>query len=410
MTENHGGSSKRSAPKTRGNNKIIKATCGAVLLLVVFAAGIGVGNGRITVPGGHSAVNSQLPATLDYSSVNKVYQSLKANYDGKLTESQLLDGLKHGLAESTNDPYTTYFTSAEAQSFKDGLNNTFSGIGAELGQDDHKNIQVISPISGMPAEKAGIKAGDLIATINGKATTGMTVDDAVNLIRGKAGTQVKLQIVRDNNEQDITITRQDIQLPSVKHKVLDNNIGYIQISTFADDTPTLITQAANDLKKANVKGIVLDLRDNPGGEVTSAVAVSSEWLPGGSTIMEEKQGNTVLQTYQSTGVATLHDIPTVVLVNGGSASASEITAAALHDNKQATVMGEKSYGKGVVQQLIDFNDGSQLKVTVASWYRPNGKNINHLGITPDTTVKISDDDAKAGNDTQLKAAEDYLNK
>jgi carboxyl-terminal processing protease len=239
----------------------------------------------------------------------------------------------------------------------------------------------------------------------------MSVDEAVSRIRGKAGTKVTLQIVRDKSQAlTITITRQDITLPSVKSKILDGNIGYLQISTFANDTPGLAQKAAADFQSKHVKGVILDLRDNPGGYLPAAVDVSSLWLPKGQTILKEKRGTTVTNTYEADGDDTLHGIPTVVLVNGGSASASEITAGALLDNDAAYLIGEKTYGKGVVQQLINFRDGSQLKVTVASWYRPDGQNINKKGISPNQTVKISDADAKAGKDTQLQAAQTYLNK
>jgi carboxyl-terminal processing protease len=380
----------------------------AIVLLVVFGLGVNTGNGRIRF-GSHGGSTS-LPATLNYSSVNDVYNSLRQNYNGKLTEQQVLDGLKHGLAEATNDPYTTYFTAKEAQQFTDSINSTFSGIGAELTQDTDKNILVQSPIAGFPAEKAGLKAQDIIVSINGTSTQGMTVDQAVTKIRGAKGTTVKLGIVRDNTDiQIISIVRDDIQVPSVTSKILDGNIGYMQISSFANDTSDLAKKVATDFKSKNVKGIILDMRNDPGGYLDSAVDVSSLWVKEGSLVVNEK-GTSDNKQYSAKGGNILNGIPTVVLVNGGSASASEITAGALHDTKNATIIGEKSFGKGVVQQLINFPDGSQLKVTVASWYRPNGQNIQHKGITPDQIVKLTDDDAKAKNDTQLTAAEAYLNK
>jgi carboxyl-terminal processing protease len=321
----------------------------------------------------------------------------------------MLDGLKHGLAEATDDPYTEYFTPSEAKEFRSQLNNSFSGIGAELGQDKDKNIIVISPINGFPADKAGLRAQDIIVSINGQSTQGMSVDEAVSKVRGPKGTDVKLGIVRGADSVTLTITRQNIQLPSVTTKVLDNNIGYMQISSFSSDTDELVQKAADDFTNQHVKGIILDLRNDPGGLLDAAVSVSSEWLPKGKLIVEERGTNGTDRHFAS-GHNELFGIPTVVLVNSGSASAAEITAGALHDNKAATLIGEKSYGKGVVQQLVNFPDGSELKVTVASWYRPNGQNINHKGITPDQIVKISDDDAKAGTDTQLTAAQAYLNK
>jgi carboxyl-terminal processing protease len=380
-----------------------------LIIVAVFLAGQAIGDGRLSVnwPWVTQPVANGLPAKLDYSTVNQVYQSLKDNYDGQLTETQLLNGLKHGLATATNDPYTEYFTPSEAKDFNNELNNAFSGVGAELGADSGGNLQIIAPIAGTPAAKAGLQAQDLITSINGVSTSGMSVDTAVNDIRGPAGTKVTLQIVRGTQTLSFTITRENITVPSVTTKILSGNIGYMAISTFADDTTSLAQKAADQFSQDHVKGIILDLRDDPGGLLNAAVSVSSLWLPQNQTILQEKRGNTVVQTYYATGGDELHGIPTVVLIDGGSASASEITTGALHDNGDAYVIGTKSYGKGVVQQLINFGDGSQLKVTVASWYRPDGKDINHLGITPDETV-TQPANATAANDPQLQAAETYL--
>jgi carboxyl-terminal processing protease len=380
-----------------------------IVLLITFGAGVGVGGGHVALPSNRKSV-SGLPSQLDYTTVNEVYKSLTENYNGKLTESQVLDGIKTGLAQSTKDPYTEYFTAAQAKDFSSQLNNSFSGIGAELGKDAQSNLVVVSPISGFPADKAGLKPKDIIAEIDGTSTTGMSIDAAVSKIHGPAGTKVTLSVVRDGSPLTFDITRANIQIPSVNSKMLDNNIGYIQIITFADDTSALIKQTALKMKQANVKGIVLDLRGNPGGEVSAAVDVASEWLPQGKPILQEKRGNTVINTDTATGNNSLLGVPTAVLIDAGSASASEITAGALHDNNTATLIGAKSYGKGVVQQLISFGDGSELKVTIASWYRPNGQNINKKGITPDQNVPITDADAKAGNDSQLQAAQTFLNK
>lgn len=387
-------------------SRFVRFGAGVLAALVIFALGISVGDGRISF--GTSRMNSSLPSSLNFSSVNQVYQALKDNYNGKLTASQLLDGLKEGLAQSTGDPYTEYFNASEAKQFSAELNNSFSGIGAELGADSSGNIEIIAPIDGSPAAKAGLKPKDVIATINGASTSGLSPDTAVNKIRGPAGTKVKLGIVRGGTQQlNFTITRQNITVPSVTTKILNGNIGYMQISSFADDTSSLAEQAAQKfVQQDHVKAIILDLRDNPGGEVTAAVNVSSLWLPEGKTIMQERGNEN--QTYTSTGNDLLHGLPTVVLVNDGSASASEITAGALHDNGAARIIGTKTYGKGVVQALLNLSGGAELKVTVASWYRPNGQNINHKGITPDQTVQLTDAETKAGNDAQLKAAEAYL--
>jgi carboxyl-terminal processing protease len=379
-----------------------------VVAVLIFGLGVSFGDGRINIMSSNSS-NGSLPNELNYSSVNQVYQALKANYDGKLTETELLNGIKHGLASAPNDPYTDYFTPAESKEFNSELNESFSGIGAELSQNSSGDLEIIAPVAGTPAAKAGLMAQDIIAEINGKTTAGMSVDAAVDAIRGKAGTKVTLQIIRNATQTlNFTISRENIVVPSVNTKILPGNIGYMQITTFANDTSTLAQQAATKFAAEHVKGIVLDLRDDPGGLLTAAINVSSLWLPQGQTVLQEKRGSQVVQTYQSEGDDTLHSIPTVVLINAGSASASEITTGALHDHGDAYVIGEKSFGKGVVQQLINFNDGSELKVTVASWYRPDGKDIEHLGITPDKTVSLSPAQLSAGNDTQLNAAEQYL--
>ena len=403
--------------KTEPKQGRVKSTLRKLSLLVVaglvFFAGVGYGNGSYSLglQRGPKPVANGLPDKLNYSSLDEVYQSIKDNYNGKLSESQLIEGMKHGLATATKDPYTVYFTAKEAKDFSDQLNNSFAGIGARLSKDGEANLIVGEAIAGFPAEKAGLKKQDIIIEVNGAQTNGLTLDDAISKIRGPVGSNVKLKIVRDKSQTlDFTITRQTISLPSVTTKTLDNNIGYIQLGTFGNDTTGLMQKAAQDFKDAKVKGIVLDLRNDPGGLLEAAVNVSSLWLPSGTNILQERRGSTVTQSYNSVGGDTLKGIPTVVLINEGSASASEITAGALHDNKAARLIGTKSYGKGVVQQLINLRDGGQLKVTVASWYRPDGQNINHKGITPDDTVKISDADIKAQKDTQLEAAQAYLNK
>ena len=394
----------RSISQKIFRKKWLYLAAAAACCTVTFGVGIGVGSGQFESL--FSRNTTGLPNQLDYSSVNTVYNALKQNYNGKLTANQLLDGLKAGMAQATNDPYTEYFTAAQAKAFNDQLNNSFSGIGAELGQNSDGDLIVVAPIKGFPADKAGLKSGDIIAEINGKSTTGIETDVAANDIRGPQGTTVQLTIVRNSQEMNFSITREDIHLPSVTSKILDNNIGYIQITSFADDTSDLMQKAAQQMVQANVKGVILDLRGNPGGELDAAVNVSSLWLSPGQVAVSEK-GTIGSQTYTATGNNTLHGIPTVVLIDGGSASASEITAGALHDNNVAHLIGVQSFGKGVVQQLINFRDGSQLKVTVASWYRPNGQNIQKKGITPDQIVPTSASDT---SDVQLTAAEAYLNK
>ena len=389
---------------------LIKAGLFILAGLGIFWLGMGVGSGRLGPDAiFHKSLSTNLPSNLDLSSVQQVYNDLRVSYDGQLTASQLLDGIKTGLAQATSDPYTEYFNPAAAKQFNDQLSGSFSGIGAELSKDSNGNLIVVAPIAGSPADKAGLKAADIISKINGTSTTGLNTDDAVTRIRGNPGTKVTLQLIRGSQTLSLTITRDNITIPSVTSKIMDGNIGYMQISQFSNDTADLATKAANQFKQAGVKGIVLDLRSDPGGLLDAAVSVSSLWLPGGKTILTERRGDTIVQSYPSTGTATLQGIPTVVLIDGGSASAAEITAAALHDNKTATLMGVTSFGKGSVQEVDNLPGGAEIKVTIAHWYTPDGKNINKQGIKPDQIVKLPAN-LPAGQDPQLDAAIAFLTK
>jgi carboxyl-terminal processing protease len=398
---------------TRRRFSIIRTLIAVALATGIFYLGVAVGQGRIVLGSDaifHKGVSKDAPLNLDYSSVEQVYDSLRTNYDGQLDVAKLMDGLKTGLVNAAGDPYTVYMNPKDAKAFDNELDGTFSGIGAELGKDAGGNLVVISPLAGFPAEKAGLKAKDVIETINGTTTANRSIDDAVSKIRGDKGTTVTLKVLRNSTQElTIPIVRDTITIPSVNSQILDGSIGYIQITRFSDDTVKLATDAANKFKAANVKGVVLDVRGDPGGLLDAAIGVSSLWL-NNKTVLTERRGGVVVQTYDSTGLPVLAGIPTAVLIDGGSASASEITAGALHDNKVATLIGVKSYGKGSVQQLVNFSDGSKLKVTIARWYTPDGKNIDKQGITPDQTVQRADDDIKSGTDPQKDAALQLLNK
>ncbi len=401
----------KSGPKSTDrkiSSRLGKAALLTLGALFVFSFGVGVGDGRISV-GFNTNPSKTLPQQLDYASVDNVYDALRKSYDGELDQTALLAGLKEGLIEATGDPYTQYFTPKEAKDFDSQLNNEFSGIGAELGQDKDRNLIVVAPISGTPAAIAGVKPQDIIAEIDKKPSSDLSVEEAVTKIRGPKGTKVTLKLIRNRTQTiDLTITRDDIRIPTVESKMLDGGVGYLRINTFSDDAAQLADVEARKLLAQNVKSIVLDLRGNPGGRVDSAVGLASLWLPQGKIVMQEKRGSVVEKTHTATGDNILEGLPTVVLQDGGSASASEIVAGALRDNNAATLIGEKSYGKGSVQQVIPLKDGGELKVTVARWYRPSGQNIDKKGIDPDQAVKISDEDAAAGKDSQLEAAQAKL--
>ncbi len=388
---------------------LLRIVASLIFVLAVFAAGVMIGRGdKIHLRGLSATSKTTTQTQLDYSSVEQVYSLLKTDFDGVLDNNNLLDGLKSGLVEATGDPYTEYLNAQDAKEFDDQLSGSFTGIGAELGTDDENNILIVAPLAGYPAEKAGLKSKDIISAIDGQTTAGMTVNTAVKKIRGPANSQVTLTIIRGSAKPfDVTITRTQITLPSVESKV-EGNIGYLKISQFSNDTVEAAAKAAKSFKDKGLKAVVLDLRDNPGGYLSGAVDVSSLWLDKGKTVVSERRGKQILSTDYSTGTATLKGLPTVVMINGGSASASEIAAGALHDNDAAVVVGEKSFGKGSVQQLEQLFGGAALKVTIARWYTPKGVNIDQQGITPDVQVGLSDDDKKAGRDPQKDKAIEIL--
>jgi len=400
------GVSRRNGSKIK---KIIKIAGVGTLACMIFLFGVGVGQGNVTFGSSANTANKELPDDLDYASVERVYDLLKANYDGKLDTTKLLDGLKSGIAGATGDPYTQYLNATDAKDFNDELNGSFTGIGAELGKDEDNNLIIVAPIEGFPASKAGLRPKDIIVSIDGKTTSGMAIDEAVSLIRGEKDTKVTLRILRDKKEDlSFTIVRDQIKINSVKWEVLDGKIGYIRVSQFGEDTSGLMVKAADELQDKGVERILLDLRGNPGGLLSSAIDMAEMWLADGKTILQEKRGGLIVETYTAKGTGVFKGMPTAVLVDAGSASASEIVAGALRDNNAATIFGEKSFGKGSVQELQMLPGGSELKVTIARWYRPNGQNIDKKGIKPDREVKITDEDYDKDRDPQKDAALTFL--
>ncbi len=343
---------------------------------------------------------------IDLSSVQATYKALKANYDGTLDDKTLAEGANKGLVAAAGDAYTLYMNSKETSAFADDLSgNIGGGVGAEVGSRQGK-ITIIRTLAGNPAEKAGLHAGDTVLSVNDQSTTGWTVEQAVAQIRGEAGTTVKLSVQRGTEIKEFTITRAIISNPSVESSVT-NGVGTLTISRFDSETGTLARAAARDFKSQGVKAIILDLRGNGGGYLTAAQDVAGLWLDN-QVVVSERTNGKVVDELKSGSDAILSGIHTVVLVNAGSASASEIVAGALQDHGVAKLVGEKTFGKGSVQKLIALPEGAQLKVTVARWYTPNGKNITKEGITPDITATLAQKDVDAGVDPQLDAAKKEL--
>ena len=389
--------------KTRRLNHEKKRVSTPILIVgFVIVAGIGYVAGAFNsrIYGGYNMLIAS--SQLDLSSVQTTYQTVVDNFDGNIDRAKLVEGANRGMVEALGDQYTIFMNKKESNDFNNSLTgNIGGGIGVEISLRDGLPT-VVRVLRDNPAEKAGVAVGDIVTAVNGESVEKKTTTEIVTKIRGDAGTTVKLTVYRDGGPKDFTLTREVVNNPSVYGSVVDG-VGIMTISRFDDKTGSLARALATEFKTANVKGVVLDLRGNGGGFVTAAQDVGGIWLDK-QVVVTEKHGGKVTDELKSGGSPILNGIPTVVLINSSSASASEIVAGALHDHKAASLMGEKSFGKGSVQKLIGLTDGSMLKVTVARWYTPSGLNISEKGITPDTTVVRTVDDINANRDPQLDAA------
>ena len=341
---------------------------------------------------------------LDTEVMKEAYRQLAANYDGDLDANKLSDGAARGMVKAVGDDYTTFLDKEEAAEFNKSLNGEVSGIGAEIGV---RNLQptVLRVLDDSPAKKAGLKTGDIFVAVNGTSVAGETASGVADKVTGEAGTTVKLTMRRGSESLDFSITRAQISDPSVRWSVSDD-IGVLTISRFDDNTGSLARKAAKEFIDKGVKGVIVDLRNNGGGYLTAAQEVASLWLDSGKTVVTEKSRGQVTETVKASGNPTLKGKKTIVLVNGSSASASEIVAGALKDYQAATLVGEKTFGKGTVQKVINLSDDRILKVTVARWYTPQDRNITKEGIQPNQTVKMSSDDNNAGRDPQMVRAKE----
>ena len=340
--------------------------------------------------------------TIDLSSVQKTYQELIANYDGKLDTQKLIYGANRGLVEAAGDPHTAYMDPDETKEFDKSLSGQIGGgIGAEIGLRNNKPT-IIKPLEDSPAQKAGIKAGEVIVKVNDEASSDWSVEKVVSKIRGEVGTSVKLTLLSGGQTREVSVVRQNIVSPAVESEI-DGEIGILKVNRFGDDTVSLSRKYASEFVEKGVKKVILDLRNNPGGTVGAAQGLLGIWLDN-QIAMTERRGSEIVKTLRTTGTPILGNMKTVVLINGNSASASEITAGALREYGKATLVGQKSYGKGSVQIVLGLPGGSQMKVTEARWYTPKGKNIDKTGIEPDVKVDLSSDDVNNNVDPQMDKA------
>ncbi len=344
---------------------------------------------------------------LDDTSLQDVYQTLKEHYNGKIDDDKLIEGAKHGMIAAVGDPYTVYFDKKEADEFNKELSGDIGGgIGAEVGVRNGQPT-VIRTLPDNPAEKAGLHAGDTILGVNEESTDGWDADKTVRAIRGEVGTTVKITVLRDGQPKEFTITREEINNPSVSSD-LKGDIGVITVSRFDNETVGLVRKAANDLKSRGMKKTIIDFRGNGGGYLDAAPGVAGMWLRD-KLVVSVKATNGGEQKLMSNGDTILAGLKTAVIVNPGSASATEIVTAALKHYKVATIVGEKTFGKGTVQELVPLANGSLLKVTIKRWYTPSGGNVNKNGIKPDVEAGLTQADLDASKDPQMDAAVNAVN-
>jgi probable ctpA-like serine protease len=346
----------------------------------------------------------KVTSNIKWDDLNEVYSQISSNFDGSIDKTKLIEGAKKGLTAALDDPYTVYYDSKEAAEFKSDLKGEIkeAGVGIEMmKQGDY--VVVTRTLPNNPARKAGVHAGDVIFAINGEEVWDKDTEIIASKLRGPSGEKVKLTVARDKQKLDFELVREKINNVSADITYQDKT-AIISVYRFSEDTGTLVQSFTKDFKNKGINKVILDLRNNGGGYVTAARDLLSLWLDGDKILTQKSAtiGQTI--TYAKRGEATLKDMKTIVLVNNATASASEIVAGALKDYKKATILGTKTYGKGVVQTMLELSGGSLLKITTAHWYTPEGQTINKTGISPDVEVERSYSDINSGKDPQLDKA------
>jgi carboxyl-terminal processing protease len=388
-----------------------------ILVAFVFALGWNVGANQVrqktsTFPAEQQSSQVSSSDKVDMQLFWDVWSLLASKYVDPtiLDYKNMVYGSIRGMVASLGDPYTAFLTPKENKDFQESMNGTLEGIGAELTLRDGL-ITVVSPLNGSPAKKAGIQPEDVILKVNGEDITDFSLEEVVTKIRGPKGTKVKLTLGRKGLGEpfDVEIIRDTININSVDWKMV-NGVADIVLNQFGGKTKDEFTKAISEIQLKRPTGIILDLRYNGGGYLDGAVDITSEFVEKGKVVSVKKRNPEEDEVIYVTGKARMGKVPMVVLINKGSASASEIVAGAIRDNGRGTIIGETSFGKGTVQEVENLIDGSSIRITIAKWYTPNNVNISKVGITPDIEVKRSIDDIKANKDPQLDAALDYLKK
>jgi len=398
-------------------NKWARAIIATIIVGIIAAEAFyvgynkGVENPKTVLIRGVTNLEKGQPENVDFNLFWQAWQILKDKYvdAGKIENQKLVYGAISGLFASLKDPNTVFMPPSDAKKFSEEISGEFSGVGMEIGIRNEQLV-VIAPLKDTPAERAGIKAGDKILKIDDKISIDMPVDEAVKIIRGPKNSTVILTIQRNgwSEPKEFSIVRDTIQIPTLDFEMKEDGIAYFHLYNFYENAPFLFYQAAVKAAMQNPKGIVLDLRNNPGGYLEAAVNLSGWFLEPGDLVVSEEFGDGKKEKFKANNSGFFKDFPIVVLINEGSASASEILAGALRDNREIKLIGKKSFGKGTVQELEYLRDGSTIKVTIAHWLMPHGGLIEKNGIIPDYEVNLTEDDIKNDRDPQLEKAIEIL--
>jgi len=376
-----------------------------IVILAVFIFGFWLGKSQVVCP-------VCPPADVDFSLFWEAWKTVEEKYvdKEKINIQEMIYGAISGMIKSLNDPYTVFLKPEDAKRFIEDVKGTFEGVGMEIDIRDDQ-LQVIAPLEGTPAQKAGLRPGDIILKIDGKSTIDITIDEAVNLIRGPKGTEVILTIYRQEWEEskDIKIIRGVIDIPSLMLEIRDDQIAYLRLYQFSEKAASDFREAAIKILSSDAQKIILDLRNNPGGYLEVAQEIAGWFLEKGQLVAIEDFGESKEQKdHLAEGNAKLVSYAMVVLINKGSASGSEILAGALRDNRGVKIIGETSFGKGSVQELTKLKGSSSLKITIARWLTPNGEFIADKGLEPDIKVEMTAEDYEAGLDPQLDKAVEII--